>query len=606
MTDSTPLTLAIVTKPAHPECGQALTVSFTATNTTNDMITVASLKLTLAMGTFPSDLADGFDNVTVTCPPGWQSHRNGGAFTMTPLTAAAAQIGPKGLEFDLQNITVNDQPGTTTIAMTQTTGATHTEHTSHTDMTKVWPALAIYAFQAQPPAVIYGASPLIAWEASLGSVITLSYNGKVIRHVKDDPTTPLPPAGSYQIDDPLYQLTPFNLSADPGPGALNALPVSAQINVSIVPPSVTLDATVTTATDGPPVAQATWTTTSATDATLAAVPGPAASTVALTGKQDVPFVVPTTLTLTATNPATVHPGSATASVDVPPIDWVPVGDGPVPMDHPCYLVQTHAGIALVDQGKDGGPGGFWISGNGLDWTQVTTLPPLMFKAPLFTTTTQTETFLSASTGFGKGILLRSSDLVTWTEMPQPYSNKPLYASPILAQADGTLSVYGVNGGVYVLWHWNPDPDAQGWALVDLCNLPATLTINLTAMGGRLWSISAIPMGYPQPQVHWSTDGLNWTACPVPDAVSQQHCSLTTAVFDGKICTFVTPRQNTPDVPMAMWRIDDTGTWTQDSPTPGQRLPFTGNLTSVVEWAGTLFTCGNASFSPRGGIWARTT
>ncbi|WP_299139560.1 hypothetical protein [uncultured Tateyamaria sp.] len=605
MTDKAPLILAVVTNANHAECGQTLSLSFTATNATNDMITTASLKITLPMGTFPPDLATGYDNVTVKCPPGWQMRRNGGAFTMTPVNTAAGQVGPKGLEFDIKNITVNDEPGTSTLQMVQTIGPDNQEYKSHADITKVWPTLAIYAFDAPPGAVVYGGSPLVSWEASLGSVIALSYNGKVIRHVQNDPSTPLPPVGSFQIQDPLYQLTPFNLTAEPGPGALGALPVSAQINVSIIPPSVTLDAPVTSSADGPPVAHPNWTSSSATDVTLQTTPGPAPHAVPTTGNSDVPFVVPTTLTLLATNPATVHPSDARTTIDVPAVEWVPVSDGPIPMDHQSYLVETHAGIALVDMGKDDAPGGLWISANGLDWSQVTTLPPLQFDAPLFTTTTQTETFLSATTSLRNGIILRSSDLVTWTEMPQPLENAALVASPILATADGKLRAYANNGAAFSLFEWTANGQG-GWEPQGICNLPTALTFNLTAMAGKLWSISSISPGYPEPRVYWSTDGLAWTACPIPDAVNQQHCSLNAAVFGGKICTFVTPRHGAPEMPMALWRIDDTGGWIQDSPTPGQTMPFTGNLTSVAAWAGTLFTCGNINFSPRGGIWARTT
>lgn len=600
------LTMAMTATPTNPRCGETLSLAFTVTNATKYMIDVTSLKYTLQPGGLPLSLANNFNSVTIQCPKGWSARQNGGIFTMTPDTPADGKVGPTGLEFDINDITVNNSPGTSDVKMEQV-GPDKTHYETPASLNKTWPPLAITAFYANPHnSVEYGGNPQLVWEASLGAVIALEYNGKVIRNVKNEPSQPLPSSGSYDIDDPLYQSTVFTLVAASGPGALENGQLTAQTTVSILPPSVDLDGQVTPGTTAPPTADLTWTTTSATAATLTAAPGPGVQTAPLASTGDsFPLLVETDYTLSATNPATVAPTTSQTTLTPPPFDWVQVGPGPDPS--PTYkqsLHETHADLAVLVR-SDTSAECLFLSPDGINWSPCPSYPLAQSSNMVFMAHTDGATYLSGiASGGGKPAIYVTTDFATWTPVPLAADMLTGLAGAICVDDGGTLYAYMILS----LQLWKLPAGAADWTLVGPLDAYGA---NLQWMAGQLWTFSLNIGEGPTNTISCmrSADGgATWTTTTGPQ-VGDGHCSMVNAVHNNEICMLYTNDINTPQapqVPFQLLRVDQNGTFSLDPPTPGVCINPNTGAPSVASFGGTLFTSGQNAFTPNSGIWARNT
>ncbi|WP_415401125.1 hypothetical protein [Tateyamaria sp. SN3-11] len=605
------LTMAMTATPTNPRCGETLSLAFTVTNATKYMIEVTSLKYTLQPGSLPLSLANNFNSVTIQCPKGWSARQNGGIFIMTPDTPADGKVGPTGLEFDINDITVNNSPGTSDVKMEQV-GPDKTHYETPASLNKTWPPLAITAFYANPHnSVEYGGKPQLVWEASLGAVIALEYNGKVIRNVKNEPSQPLPSSGSYDIDDPLEQATVFTLLAQSGPGSSKEAQITQQTIVSIAPPTIT-DFNVTVSTDPTVMPSATldWTTASATAGTVTTTPGATAQPVDFAaGTAQFPLLVNSVFTFTATNPATVASTSATQPAPVTGFDWVQVNPGPDTQAHSTMLLSTHAGIAAATtQGNSSGLSGLYLSADGMNWTTCATFPllgqlPIVYTAPV----SGVMTYLSGFNRTTGGLALFSTmDFITWTPLPPfPSGTMTGAGAPICADGDSALCALVMNADGMTIMRL-PVGAAQ-WEQVGTGSSAIGLT-NLQWMNGEFWVFdqSTTSDNSPQPMLcSRSSDGTNWTTTSSPP----QPCgfvSPTNAVQTGHIYLLPVNDVNsikTPS-PFALWRVDQNGTWLQDTPVPGVQVTPKPEGTNVVSWDGTLFVSGQNLFTPNSGIWAR--
>ncbi|WP_299297360.1 hypothetical protein [uncultured Tateyamaria sp.] len=606
-----PLITALTALPAAPECGENLDLLFTLTNTTDALIDVTKVTFTLQVGMFPSDLATGFDGVELIAPTGWQLHQNGGTFTVTPSASNTGAVGAAGLEFQILNIMVNDAPGQTSVTMVaahkpithpnQPPDIAPCENTA--TLNKILPPLSLTDVYADPLPALYDGSTTIYWTGSSGAVIALDANGVTITHVKNDPSTPLPSAGSYALDE-VTQPTIVTVTATASATAATAAELQKQITVPIAPPTATLTASVTPNANALPSATLNWTTTSANAATLTSTPPASTQTVSVgSSGMALPITGPTSFALTATNPVSATAATATQAVTPPSFTWVSAADGPVPLTEQVRLLETHAGLLLVTVGTDDvTTGSMWTSTDGLSWDQITTPPAFDYQLPVYTAVNAGTTYLSvAPKGSAPSMIYSSTDLQTWTALPQA-SFFAAFAPPAITFDDtGTAWAFAPFSEQMI---WSSTDLMQTWTQVPQPNLPMGIGTCLIFTAGKLWSLGRITFGDPVLDLYSSTDGVTWDSHPPPTGVTG-NASLHATVFNSEICFFVTQRHNPDPLPMAMWRIDASGTWTQDPAIPGQTmLDPTGYGLSLAQCNTALFTAGNGITAPKQGIWAK--
>jgi hypothetical protein len=600
MTDNF-LELDVTALPASPQCGQKLDLLFTAANGTDDYITVDTLTFTLPKGKFPTNLADGYSNVDVVTPKGWAMVGNGGVFTATPITIKDGKVGPKGLEFQILNIVVNAEPGRTSLTMSQVVEPNKATQSQSQKFNKILPPLTLYSIKADPLPALYAGTTTISWEASVGAVIVLDANGVKINHVKGEPGTPLPNSGSYRLDDVIEQ-TVVTVTANAGASADSNAQTQLQTTVSIAPPTATLTANVAPAVGALPNATLNWATTSANNTYMTTSPPGFFPTTAINGTLNTPIVIPTEYFITATNPVVAANAAASASVTLPVFDWVPVGPGPVPATSKAYVLETFAGLAMVEPSNDGA---FWVSYDGLNWSNVPSMPKISYTFPIYGANHSGTFFLSAGTPeVGGSALYSTSNFDTWTKL----SDLPLpYALPPPITFDDAGNAWALPTQDFRNTIWKSTDQMQSWTAVGTPNLRVSMCTCFKFMGGKLWSIGYLVAGGGAIDCYSSVDGLNWTQHATPAGLSGWP-SLTATVFEDKICLFVTPTLGHKATPMTLWRIDANGTWTQDPITAGQSNQPNNNdyPASVAKIGGTMFTMGNGFFTPTGGIWARNT
>jgi hypothetical protein len=609
------LVMAMVPTPAHPQCGEPLSLAFTA-DYTGDVapLQVEELTFTLDKGKFPENLADEFSNVDLYAPKGWDMRRNGSTFTVTPQAGTKGTIGTRGLEFAINNIIVNDEPGVTTVTIAQTVGPDKTRFEQAVTITKIFPQVAIYDMRAIPnQSIPYGSVATIKWLTSVGAVLTLEYNGKKIHHVKGKPKERLQHKGSYQTDDKLHQNTFFRLHADSAPNAVKSGRDTWQIVVPIQPPTVTLSGSVTARAGKIPKATLKWNTLSATAATLVASPSLNPQSVDVpTDKTTRDILVETTYTLSATNPVTTDAAHATQKLTPPAFNWINVGPGPAPKAARCSLSSAHGGIVMDTW--DGGlkSNGIFMSPDGVNW-MACTMPDKIWWQNMQMTHDGHRTYINGRGGpVEKGILFQSTtDFVTWTNLPLLPQRAPRpedaynYPSvPMCVDDQGAI------------WTFLPWPDQAVWKLpagaenwVKIGTAPGYCT-NLQWMDGKLWMIGhdgSADKIIPIYSLH-SSDGITWTRIDGPN-IGKGLVSIANAVHNGKICMLhIHTLDQWKPLPtaFALWRLDKNGVWTQDPAVAGVKQKFGINPTNVASIGDTLFTSGQGNFTPESGIWARNT
>jgi len=192
---------------------------------------------------------------------------------------------------------------------------------------------------------------------------------------------------------------------------------------------------------------------------------------------------------------------------------------------------------------------------------------------------------------------------TSAKLPIPADIKDVFPGPIVFDDDATAWL--LTNCMIAPTIWKSTDQMKSWTLVGPANVPISNPVSLTFMDGKLWCIGG---GFSTDATVFcstSVDGVTWTAQDVPSGLIGAP-SLHPTVFNGQICFFVSAT-NGINKSMALWRISTDGTWTRDTPTPGQTMRSTdGNAICVAQTGGTLFTIGNWSFSPTAGLWARNT
>lgn len=176
-----------------------------------------SISFSFLQGTSAKDFFSDATGIGSTTPAGWSIQADGSTFTAKPDTPAKGRVGGAGLAFQLLKIKVNEQPGTTEFTITEKTNAASAEKTF--ELAKFPPEFHLSEIGLQPiPPIAGGGSITLSWAGSADANYQIQYedadeNTVTISHVKDEPTQPLPAAGSYTIENLMKDPTVFYLIA---------------------------------------------------------------------------------------------------------------------------------------------------------------------------------------------------------------------------------------------------------------------------------------------------------------------------------------------------------------------------------------------------------
>lgn len=114
------LSYALLTAPSTLQAGTAATLTLVVSNPSSRRVRAQAIVVGLPVGTTAKALVADPTGIQVTVPRGWSSSRNGGEIRLTPRSEEAREIGPGGLAFVLAGVQVNEQPGTTGVAIDET------------------------------------------------------------------------------------------------------------------------------------------------------------------------------------------------------------------------------------------------------------------------------------------------------------------------------------------------------------------------------------------------------------------------------------------------------------------------------------------------------
>ncbi len=177
------LEYAILTTPDPVSIKQTLQLTLSVSNPGSKPVDCASITVLLpGPSESAQELTNSFTDIGVQVPQGnnnnplWTSSQNGGAFTLTPLTKAAGQIGANGIDFIFDNILVNDSVGVCSIAITENSSSTSQPAGYHIVPPKKiskWPAqFSISTPTANPLEVAYGGATEVSWAVNGAGVTT--------------------------------------------------------------------------------------------------------------------------------------------------------------------------------------------------------------------------------------------------------------------------------------------------------------------------------------------------------------------------------------------------------------------------------------------------
>ncbi|KNG92095.1 hypothetical protein [Pseudaestuariivita atlantica] len=177
---------------------------------------IAQLSFGILNGLNAKDLTNDPTAIELVYPKGWGLDRTSGSeFVFTPLSRKPMPIGGEGLLFVLNKIPVNGEPGLTDLYIIERAGKAGkppTEAGTSVQLAKFPQDFRLDAFTADPSTVGFDDATTLAWKGSKGATYSISYDDKVITHVKGDPDAKLPHDGTYRIDN-LLETTTFTLDA---------------------------------------------------------------------------------------------------------------------------------------------------------------------------------------------------------------------------------------------------------------------------------------------------------------------------------------------------------------------------------------------------------
>jgi len=329
---TTLLTYAILPAPNPLGVAGNATLTLAVSNGGTQIVTVASITMTIPVGTNAKDLMT-VTTVATQPPDGWTIAQDGGAFTLTPATASAAEVGADGLAFTFASIVVNGEPGTSTVAIVEAASSPSqpsANRTASVPLAKFPAAFALSDLTGPATTVAQGGSASLMWTGSPATyVLTYDPDGN------GGQSFSVGASGPFSAHDLTAPVVVFTLAATVTvPGQDQPLKTQRQVVVTVT--AVTFDFTAlptSVGTNG--VAKLAWTTTGVQSCTV----NPGVST-ALNGSAYVIVPATQTFSLIMTESGTGKVGEQQVTVTVDPA-----------------IVPTST-LAFVGQnGRDGSPGG---------------------------------------------------------------------------------------------------------------------------------------------------------------------------------------------------------------------------------------------------------
>lgn len=217
-----------------------VTLLIVVSNSTNEVIDCESISFGFKQGSNAKDFSTDFTSVSTAPADGWSITQDGAFFTATP-DNAPAQVGREGLTFYLSNIKVNQQPGTTSMTITEVT--TNPDNTAELDcqLEKFPTQFSVGQLIAEPLTINQGQSTTLSWNGSAGATYALSYRdaGNTIVNITQTADGKLlPPVGSYTVrnlqhDTVFYLIVTLQESGQDGP-----VTFQREVTVTVVQPPV--------------------------------------------------------------------------------------------------------------------------------------------------------------------------------------------------------------------------------------------------------------------------------------------------------------------------------------------------------------------------------
>lgn len=344
LADAPLLTYALLPFPNPLVASGPAQLTLVVSNSSSQFVTVRSIAVTLPVGTNAKNLTASAAGIGTTVPDGWNAAPNGGIFTLTPSTPAAAKVGPNGLTFLFTGIAVNDQAGTCSVWVGEdaSSPAKPAAYRTTTIPVAKFPATFMLSdLAATPPSVTSGGSAVLLWNGSQATyVLTYDPDGNgAVPHVVGN-------SGPYTAPNLTAPVVVFTLTATVAvPGQDSPLVIQRQTVVTVIAGSVALTALPSiVGVNG--VTRLVWQTTGTTSRTL----DPGGTPVAANGSAYAIVKQTTVFTLRATVPGK-QPLTAQQTVTVDPT-----------------IVAKPSGNIMKFVGSDGAPGpagaSGWIGGQG--------------------------------------------------------------------------------------------------------------------------------------------------------------------------------------------------------------------------------------------------
>jgi hypothetical protein len=174
------LDYALLSAPTTLQAGMPATLTLAISNSGRRPVTVTRIEITLLIGPYPKDLtaSAGFETDKMS---GWDIKSDGGILTLTP-EAGTGPVLKDAVVVTISNVAVNDQPGTTSIAIDETAavggGAPATSSTS-LPVAKFPVQFSLSDLVVTPPEVAFGGDASVMWSGTQADQATymLQYPG---------------------------------------------------------------------------------------------------------------------------------------------------------------------------------------------------------------------------------------------------------------------------------------------------------------------------------------------------------------------------------------------------------------------------------------------
>ena len=200
---TTVLNYAVTPRPSPLEVNSVTDFTIVASTAHPKGDKIAKVDVYPLVGAYAQDLTRDITSITPVAPPGWTARVADGGFSFRTVDASGHDIDLDPVTFVLRGCHVNGAVGRTVLDLEETTFAQNGErqlNQTKLRLDKAPETVKVRDLRLSPASVASSGPTTVTWDATDGATIVIDYDGKQITHVKDDPDTPLPSAGSYVTD----------------------------------------------------------------------------------------------------------------------------------------------------------------------------------------------------------------------------------------------------------------------------------------------------------------------------------------------------------------------------------------------------------------------